>query len=50
MELITQVQILNETVCVSLHAYSIEKDMTPSTPFSYGKIVGQAEFFLVLVG
>ena len=38
MKLVNQVQILDEAVCVSLHANAIEKGMNPSVlPLTMGK-------------
>ena len=42
-----QVQILHDSVCVSLYANALGKNMNPSVlpPPSYGLIVGWTDFF-----
>ena len=46
MELVRQVQILDETACISFCAYTLGKSMKPSVllPQTMGKIVGTIVF------
>ena len=46
MDSVTRVQILDETVCISLHTNALGKSMNLSVlPFSYGYIVQQTGIF-----
>ena len=46
----SQVQILDETICISLHANALGKGMNPYSFPSYGQIIGlTGSFSLVMV-